>query len=60
MGDLPRPVQVLHDGRWYDGWLEAVRRDEDGWRGFVRYTVNVGATHVLWFGEDRIRRRDVE
>jgi hypothetical protein len=25
--DQRRPVQVLHDGRWLDGWLEAYRRD---------------------------------
>jgi hypothetical protein len=49
-------VEVLHDGRWYSGWLEAVRRDEDGWRGFVRFTAGADATHLLWFGEAEVRR----
>ena len=35
----PRPVEVLHDGRWLPGWLLAARRNPDGsWRGLVRYT----------------------
>ena len=36
---LPRPVEVLHDGRWLQGSLLAVRRERDGrWRGLVSYT----------------------
>ena len=36
---LPRPVEVLHDGRWVRGSLLAVRRERDGrWRGLVSYT----------------------
>lgn len=57
--DLPRLVQVLHeDGRWYDGWLEAVRRDEAGWSGFVRFTTGPDQRRLAWFGQGRIRRCD--
>ena len=37
-----RPVEVLHDGRWVPGWVEAYRRDGDGWRACVRYSAGVG------------------
>jgi len=31
-----RPIRVLHDGRWFDGWwLEAYGREPSGWRGVV-------------------------
>jgi hypothetical protein len=33
-----RPVQELHDGQRVTGWLEAYRRDDEGWRGMVRYS----------------------
>jgi len=33
----PRPVDVLHDGRWLRGWLLAARRNARGpWRGLGR------------------------
>jgi hypothetical protein len=48
-------VEVLHDGRWYSGWLEAVRHGDEGWRGFVRFTVDPDATQVLWFGGGEVR-----
>jgi hypothetical protein len=53
---LPRPVKVLHDGTWVDGWLEAVRRDPEGWRGFVRYAVGPGMRHLQWRPEHELRR----
>jgi hypothetical protein len=31
-----RPVQVLHDGDWVSGWLEAYRHDPGGWVDMVR------------------------
>lgn len=52
---LPHPVEVLHHGQWWPGGLEAVRRDEDGWRGFVRFSVGISATHLMWFTEDELR-----
>lgn len=44
MSDEPRPVEVLHDGRWIRGRLLGwTRRDEHGtWWGIVRYTAGVG------------------
>ncbi len=43
MGEA-KPCEVLHAGRWVPGTVEAWRRDPDGWRGYVRYTVEPGAT----------------
>ena len=54
--DRVREVQILVDGTWHVGDLEAYRRDRDGWRGFVRWSVGPGLTHLGWFGEDRLRR----
>ena len=51
-----RPVQVLHEGRWIDGWLEAYRQEPAGWRGCVRYTVEIGATYYQWRDKDDLRR----
>lgn len=54
--DDTRPVQVLHaDGTWYAGELQAYRRDGEVWKGWVRYHVAIGAQHIGWFTEDRIR-----
>ena len=51
-----REVQVKYrDGRWYPGWLEAYRRDRDGWHGYVSYTKAPSATYLGWFEEGRIR-----
>ena len=51
-----RPVQVLTDeGRWVDGWLEAQRKVEGVWSGFVRYTTTPSETCLGWFEEGRIR-----
>ena len=35
-----RPVEVLHERRWVSGWLEAYRRDGEGWRAMVRWTLD--------------------
>lgn len=48
----------LKDGRWVDGWLEAYRKDDDGWRGWVRYTTGLAETRMRWFTEDHIRATD--
>lgn len=56
MADLPRAVEVLHEGRWCPGVLEAVQRDGDGWRAFVRYRVAVGSTFLQWRDGAEVRR----
>ena len=55
-----RPVEVPHDGRWVTGWLEAYRRDGDGWRACVRNSAGVGMQHVQWRGEAEVRRGPAE
>ena len=53
----PRPIDVLHDGRWLSGWLLAARQDPGGpWRGLVRYTAAPGVQYYHWRGESDLRR----
>jgi hypothetical protein len=52
-----RPVQVLHNGHWVGGWLEAYRRDPEGWRGMVRYSTTPGAQYLQWRSEAEVRRK---
>jgi hypothetical protein len=57
--DDTREVQVLHDdGAWYTGELEAYRKTDGVWAGRVRYSVAVGAQHIGWFTEDRLKAPD--
>jgi hypothetical protein len=53
-----RPVEVLHDGAWVSGWLEAYRRGDAGWRGMVRYSPTLGAQYLQWRPADQIRQRE--
>ena len=56
--DNVRPVQVqLEDGLWVDGWVEAERKVEGVWQGWVRYSVTREHTETFigWFEEPRIR-----
>jgi hypothetical protein len=41
-----KPVQVERDGRWHDSQLRAWRRDDDGWRANVLYSIGPGARHL--------------
>lgn len=51
-----RPVEVLIEGRWRSGDLEAYRRDAAGWAGFVRHSDGPGALNYLgWFRQDCLR-----
>ena len=52
------PVEVLHDGQWVSGWLEAYRRDPEGWRGMVRYSPSPGAQYLQWRPAEQIRQRE--
>jgi hypothetical protein len=55
----PRPVVVLHDGRWLSGWLLAARRDAgEPWRGLVRYTVAPGMQYYHRRDESELRRNE--
>lgn len=50
--DEHRPVQVLiDDGRRLDGWLEAARKVEGVWSGYVRFTTAPSETRLGWFEE---------
>lgn len=37
MSTYPRPIEVLHDGRWILGRLLHAYETPDGWRGVVEY-----------------------
>jgi hypothetical protein len=52
-----RPVEVLHNGAWVTGWLEACRRDPDGLRGMVRYSPDPGCQFLQWRPAEQIRQR---
>lgn len=59
MVDLPRPVWVsTDDGRRLPGWCRALRRDADGWTGYVAYTDRAaGLQYLQWMHEARLSRR---
>jgi len=42
-------------GRLVDGSLEAQRKVEGVWSGFVRYTPAPSETYLGWFEEGRLR-----
>lgn len=47
-----RPVQVLVDGVWWHGILEAFSRECDGnWRGCVRWFESPSRTRIGWFSD---------
>jgi hypothetical protein len=55
-GHEARPVEVqLDDGTWAPGFLEAYRKVEGVWSGYVRYSLGPDKTHLAWFEEGRIR-----
>lgn len=57
-GNEARHVEVqLDDGIWVPGFLEASRKVEGVWSGYVRYSLTAGETHLGWFEEGRIRGR---
>jgi hypothetical protein len=54
----PRPVDVLHDGRWLPGWLLAALQDPGGpfgggWFGTPRRR---GCKYYHWRDESELRR----
>ena len=56
VGLQQRPVEVqMHDGNWVPGYLQATRRRDGTWRGFVCYRVRTSAMHYRWFEEEQVR-----
>ena len=53
--DDTRPVEVEWNGSWYPGELEAYRRVDGVWFGWVRFTTGLAETRLGWFPEGRIR-----
>jgi hypothetical protein len=54
--DRVREVEVLVDGEWLTGDLEAVDKQDGAWRGWVRYSAGPGqGNYVDWFPEPGIR-----
>jgi hypothetical protein len=52
--DPPKLVCVRRDETWHAGWLQAWRRDGDGWRAYVRYSVGVGMQHLEWVSSEQL------
>ena len=48
-------VEVLVDGHWHPGMLEAWRAQDGRWRGYVRWTIGVGMRHLGWVDQDHLR-----
>ena len=51
----PRLVEVLAGDTWHPGFLEAWRRDGDGWLAYVRYIKGPGMRHLMWVAAQRVR-----
>jgi hypothetical protein len=58
LANRSRPVEVLHAGAWVTGWLEAYRRDDEGWRAMVRYTTAQGMQYLQWRPAEQIPQRE--
>lgn len=54
--DDVRPVEVLVEGSWLAGELEAYRRDRETWRGWVRWSTGIGENRLDWFDQRQLRR----
>jgi hypothetical protein len=51
----PKLVEVLSGGVWHDGILEAWRRTDGRWGGYVRWNVGVGMRYLSWVDQDQLR-----
>lgn len=56
--DEVRLVEVLVDGAWLLADLEAYRKRDGRWEGWVRFNKGVGQKHIDWIDQDRIRPID--
>lgn len=52
----PQLVEVLNDGIWRPGQLEAWRKDGAHWSAYVRYSVATGMQHLGWVRADMVRK----
>jgi hypothetical protein len=52
---LAKLLEMLVDGVWHPGELEAWRSQDGCWLGYVRWTVGVGMRHLGWVDRDRLR-----
>ena len=48
-------VEVIVDGVWHAGELEAWRSQDGRWRGYVRWSFGVGMRHLGWVDQTRLR-----
>ena len=48
-------VEVLVDGVWHPGELEARRAQHGRWHSYVRWTIGVGMRHLGGVDQDRLR-----
>ena len=55
--DPVQVVEVLYQLLWRRGRLEAWRRQDGRWVGFVTFSWPDGVTQPMWFDQDDIRRR---
>lgn len=53
-----RPIEVLIEGVWRPGDLEAYRRDAAGWHGYVRHSEGPGLNFLGWHPQERLRAPD--
>lgn len=43
----PKQCMVLHEGRWFEGFMTYWHRNDDGsWRASVQYTTAPGMTYM--------------
>ena len=48
---------VLVDGKWWEGDLEAYRREPDGrWLGWVRWSEGLAVKRTGWFRDDKLEQ----
>jgi hypothetical protein len=50
-----KAVDAERGGRWFPGALDAWRKHDGRWQGYVFYTVGVGMRHVEWAHAERLR-----
>ena len=44
---------------WHPGQLEAWRRDDEGWRAYVRWSEGIGLQRLGWVDSHHVRKSQV-